>query len=104
MPFSRLEQTPFNKVNNRPLLFTGLKDRKSPLEVVWSILHEYGHILQGTPNLDEILRKGDAEQVREKDALDKAQELMERDPALHVHAADFMRFRDALLHSCSKNS
>jgi hypothetical protein len=102
--FSHLEQTPFNKTDNRPLLFIGLKDRKDPLDVVWSILHEYGHIQQGPPGLDEVLKTENAEQAREKDAWDRAQCMMEQDPALKIYARHFTDYRDALLSSYSKHS
>jgi len=104
LPFSHLAQTPFNKAENRPLLFIGLKDRKDPLEVVWSLLHEYGHVQQGEPTLAEILKDGNAKQAREKDAWNRAELIMAADPFLRQYAQHFSQYRDTLLGSYSKNS
>jgi Zn-dependent peptidase ImmA (M78 family) len=47
--YSRIEPMPFSE--SKPIIHIGLKDRESPVDIIWSILHEFGHLLQGVDGL-----------------------------------------------------
>lgn len=50
---SELEQTQYNKTSKNYVLHVGIKNRVNPMEIIWSILHEYGHLQQNPPTLEE---------------------------------------------------
>jgi len=66
-PSSWISQTPHNNTN-RPLIHIGLFARNKPLDIIWSILHEFGHVLQDAEDLIIAKVDTDFEYVREMDA------------------------------------
>jgi hypothetical protein len=63
---SSITSNPFRPSNSRTLVI-GIKDRNEPIEILWSILHEYGHIIQGHPSPD-ILKDRQLQYEREAEA------------------------------------
>ena len=64
---SRLKQTPHNALARNFELIIGTKDR-DPKEILWSIFHEYGHLQQDRPTLEESKDGTVAKYRREVDA------------------------------------
>ena len=101
LPSSHLAQTPHNP-DNRPIMHIGLLGRKQPLEIIWSMLHEYGHVLQGSAALKEVELDKSLEYPREKDAWDKAEIELVKYPRLVANISEFYDYRDFALNTYEK--
>ncbi|GAA4203927.1 hypothetical protein GCM10022289_20950 [Pedobacter jeongneungensis] len=65
------------------------------LDILWSIFHEYGHLIQRRP-LDEELKEGTmAKYLRETDAWHKAETKASEFDILNPHFDEFKRYRAA---------
>ena len=98
---SWIAATPHNK--NRSLIHIALKNREKPIDIIWSMLHEFGHVLQDVKELP--LAKSDSvlEHAREKDAWDKAEMEMNKYSNLVLLTDDFHSYRDKQLNSYRKD-
>ncbi|TKC04245.1 hypothetical protein [Pedobacter frigoris] len=65
---SHLAQTPRNMLSRNFELYIGIREREDPLDVLWSIFHEYGHLLQDRPTDQELIEGTYAKYLRELDA------------------------------------
>lgn len=99
---SWLTQTAHKK--NRGLMHIGLKDRWTPVDIIWSILHEFGHLLQDVEELPVVEEDIALKYFREKDAWDRAEIEMKTYPKLASLAKQFYSYRDAQLISYQKGS
>ncbi len=63
----------------------------NPLDIIWTILHEFGHHLSGLPNGKEKSIE------RERQAWDLGQKILNEFPKLKVKEKDFENFRDTCL-------
>jgi hypothetical protein len=77
-------------------LIIGAKDRKDPMDIIWSVLHEWGHLLQ-TPQTEEIRLNPQLTYYRERDAWDKAETKFKEYPALAPFLGKFYAYRDFCL-------
>jgi len=100
--WSWITQTPHNK--NRSLIHIALMDRKTPVDIIWSILHEFGHVLQDVAELPLAKKDPLLELAREKDAWDKAETEVKKYPKLALLAEQFYSYRDKQLTSYNKGS
>ncbi|PWS26167.1 hypothetical protein DHW03_15335 [Pedobacter yonginense] len=90
---SYLAQTPFNSRTRNFELFIGVRDRKTGLNILWSIFHEYGHLIQDRPTGEELIEGTNAKYLREIDAWDKAQKRLLEFDNLIPYFNDFKIYR-----------
>ncbi|MFC7524152.1 hypothetical protein ACFQRK_09375 [Parapedobacter sp. GCM10030251] len=91
---SRLEQTLNNHENRNFRLYIGISNRTEPLEVIWSLLHEYGHLLQRPPTDLEQTDGTPEKYEREKDAWRKAEDKFTEYSALCTYFDNFQAYRE----------
>ena len=77
-------------------LVIGAKERKYPMEIIWSSFHEWGHLSQ-PPQTDEIRLNPQLTYFRESEAWDIAELKMEEYPSLVPHLYMFYAHRDYCL-------
>jgi hypothetical protein len=84
---SRISQSKDNSFKSHIWLgFKNIKEKR--IQIIWDILHEFGHYLSGKS-------KGDERTVeREKHAWDLAFKQLKRDPDLVTYSDDFKLYRD----------
>jgi len=77
-------------------LIIGAKDRKDPLDIIWSIFHEWGHLSQ-PPQSEEIRLDPQLTYNRESDAWDKAEKKLNEYPTLTPFIGKFYLYRNFCL-------
>jgi len=90
---SRLAQTPNNTISRNFELYVGIKERKNPLDILWSIFHEYGHLLQARPTDQELIEGTNAKYLREMDAWDLGEKKLLTFKNLKPYLDDFNIYR-----------
>ncbi|MEZ2338775.1 GNAT family N-acetyltransferase [Mucilaginibacter sp. RCC_168] len=70
-----------------------LKSRPDPITIIWSIAHEYGHLLQDPASDDEQKLYTRKNFIREEDAWKKAEEWLKEKPMFIYNWPNFTRFR-----------
>ena len=96
---TRTDTTPSSIIWNEKIIRLNLSDkREKGLPVMWDLLHEYGHLMDGDPgikklSIEEII-------LREKSAWDKAQGVIEKIlSSLISSIPQFQAHRDKCLES-----
>jgi len=77
-------------------LVIGVKDRKDPMEIIWSAFHEWGHLSQ-PPQTEEIRLNPQLTYNRESEAWDIAEIKLKEFPHLVPELAKFYAHRDYCL-------
>jgi hypothetical protein len=77
-------------------LIIGAKDRKDPMDIIWSVLHEWGHLSQ-PPQTEEIRLNPQLTYYRESDAWDKAEIKLKNYLTLVPFLGKFYAYRDFCL-------
>jgi ribosomal protein S18 acetylase RimI-like enzyme len=80
-------------------VIVGLQQREDPLTLIWSIAHEYGHILQNEAKEKERQDYTREKYLREADAWDKAEKWLFDKPFYIYNWSSFIRFRNKRLES-----
>ncbi|SFA38297.1 Protein N-acetyltransferase, RimJ/RimL family [Pedobacter suwonensis] len=77
----------------------GTKRRENPLTLIFSIAHEYGHLLQPLPSELEKKPFSREKYLREAQAWDLAEDFLRGFPLYLYHWPEFIRFRNSRLES-----
>lgn len=89
---SHLGQTRFNTISRNFELFIGTRERE-PLEILWSIFHEYGHLQQDRPTSEEATDGTLAKYLRERNAWEIGQNKFLEFDILKTHLDNFEAYR-----------